>query len=130
MTTYYSEEHEWITIEGDIAIVGITAHAAEQLGDIVFIEQKEEGDEFESGDEIGVIESVKAASEIYAPVDGEVNISVYNMLGELVEEVTNDIYSAGEHTVTFKSNKLGQGTYFVKMTTAGWSSTRSMNLVK
>ena len=72
MTTYYSEEHEWITIEGDMAIVGITAHAAEQLGDIVFIEQKEEGDEFESGDEIGVIESVKAASEIYAPVDGEV----------------------------------------------------------
>ena len=72
MTTYYSEEHEWITIEGDMAIVGITAHAAEQLGDIVFIEQKEEGDEFESGDEIRVIESVKAASEIYAPVDGEV----------------------------------------------------------
>ena len=72
MTTYYSEEHEWVTLAGDLAIVGITAHAAEQLGDIVFIEQKEEGDEFESGDEIGVIESVKAASEIYAPVDGEV----------------------------------------------------------
>lgn len=72
MTTYYSEEHEWVTLDGDLAIVGITAHAAEQLGDIVFIEQKEEGDEFESGDEIGVIESVKAASEIYAPVDGEV----------------------------------------------------------
>ena len=72
MTTYYSEEHEWVTLDDDLAIVGITAHAAEQLGDIVFIEQKEEGDEFESGDEIGVIESVKAASEIYAPVDGEV----------------------------------------------------------
>jgi len=72
MTTYYSEEHEWVTLDGDLAIVGITAHAAEQLGDIVFIEQKEEGDEFECGDEIGVIESVKAASEIYAPVDGEV----------------------------------------------------------
>ena len=72
MTTYYSEDHEWITVEGDTATVGITAHAAEQLGDIVFIEQKEEGDEFESGDEIGVIESVKAASEIYAPVDGEI----------------------------------------------------------
>ncbi|MFQ3302680.1 MAG: glycine cleavage system H protein, partial [Planktomarina sp.] len=56
MTTYYSEDHEWITVEGDTATVGITAHAAEQLGDIVFIEQKEEGDEFESGDEIGVIE--------------------------------------------------------------------------
>ena len=72
MTTYYSEEHEWITVEGDIATIGITAHAAEQLGDIVFVDQKEEGDEFESGDEIGVIESVKAASEIFAPVDGEI----------------------------------------------------------
>jgi hypothetical protein len=72
----------------------------------------------------------KTSIGFFAPVDGEVNISVYNMLGELVEEVTNDMYSAGKHNVTFKSNKLGQGTYFVKMTTAGWSSTRSMNLVK
>ncbi|PSL15688.1 glycine cleavage system protein GcvH [Shimia abyssi] len=72
MTTYYSEDHEWITFEGDIATIGITAHAAEQLGEIVFVEQKETGDEFEKGEEIGVIESVKAASEIYAPVDGEV----------------------------------------------------------
>jgi glycine cleavage system H protein len=72
LTTYYSEDHEWITVVGDTATVGITVHAAEQLGDIVFIEQKEEGGEFESGDEIGVIESVKAASEIYAPVDGEI----------------------------------------------------------
>lgn len=72
MTTYYSEEHEWITVEGDTATVGITQHAADQLGEIVFCEQKEAGDEFEKGDEIGVIESVKAASEIYAPLDGEI----------------------------------------------------------
>lgn len=72
MTTYYSEEHEWVTVNGDIATLGITQHAADQLGDIVFVEQKESGDAFEKGDEIGVIESVKAASEIYAPVDGEV----------------------------------------------------------
>lgn len=72
MATYYSEEHEWIEVEGDTATLGITAHAAEQLGDVVFVEQKDEGEEFEKGDEIGVIESVKAASEIYAPVDGEV----------------------------------------------------------
>ncbi|TMV05650.1 glycine cleavage system protein GcvH [Ruegeria sediminis] len=72
MATYYSEEHEWITVEGDIATLGITQHAADQLGDVVFVEQKETGDEFGKGDEIGVIESVKAASEIYAPVDGEV----------------------------------------------------------
>lgn len=72
MATYYSEEHEWIDVEEDIATLGITSHAAEQLGDIVFIEQKDEGDSFAKTDEIGVIESVKAASEIYAPVDGEI----------------------------------------------------------
>ena len=72
MTTYYSEEHEWVTVEGDTATVGITQHAADQLGEIVFVEQKEAGDELEKGEEIGVIESVKAASEIYAPLDGEV----------------------------------------------------------
>lgn len=72
MATYYSEEHEWITVEGNIATLGITQHAADQLGEVVFVEQKEAGEEFEKGDEIGVIESVKAASEIYAPVDGEV----------------------------------------------------------
>ena len=72
MTTYYSEEHEWITVEGDTATIGITQHAADQLGEIVFVELKEAEDEFGKGDEIGVIESVKAASEIYAPVDGEV----------------------------------------------------------
>jgi len=72
MTTYYSEDHEWIAVEGDMATIGITEHAATQLGDVVFIDQKEAGDSFEKGDEIGVIESVKAASEIYAPVDGEI----------------------------------------------------------
>ena len=72
MTTYYSEEHEWVLVEGETATVGITQHAADQLGEIVFVEQKEAGDEFEKGEEIGVIESVKAASEIYAPLDGEV----------------------------------------------------------
>lgn len=72
MATYYSEEHEWITVEGDVATLGITQHAADQLGEVVFVEQKETGDEFEKGDEIGVIESVKAASEIYAPLNGEI----------------------------------------------------------
>lgn len=72
MTTYFSEEHEWITVAGDTATVGITAHAAEQLGDIVYVEQKDAGDTFAKADEIGVVESVKAASEIYAPVDGEI----------------------------------------------------------
>ncbi|WP_120500177.1 glycine cleavage system protein GcvH [Roseovarius sp. EL26] len=72
MSTYYSEDHEWIIVEGDTATIGITQHAADQLGDVVFVEMKEAGDEFEKGDDIGVIESVKAASEIYAPLDGEI----------------------------------------------------------
>ncbi|WP_424980365.1 glycine cleavage system protein GcvH [Leisingera sp. S232] len=72
MATYYSEDHEWITVEGDTATLGITQHAADQLGEVVFVEQREAGDAFEKGGEIGVIESVKAASEIYAPLNGEV----------------------------------------------------------
>jgi len=72
MATYYSDEHEWLTVDGDTATLGITKHAAEQLGDVVFVEQQDAGEEFEKGGEIGVIESVKAASEIYAPVDGEI----------------------------------------------------------
>lgn len=72
MSKYFSEDHEWVLVDGDTATVGITEHAAKALGDIVFIELKEVGDDFEQGDDIGVIESVKAASEIYAPVNGEV----------------------------------------------------------
>lgn len=72
MTLYYTEEHEWLDVEGDIATLGITAHAAEQLGDIVFVELRGEGDDFAKGDEIAVIESVKAASELYAPLACEI----------------------------------------------------------
>ncbi len=72
MAIYYTEDHEWVDVDGDIATVGITVHAAEQLGEVVYVELKEPGDTFEKGDEIGVVESVKAASEIYAPVTGEI----------------------------------------------------------
>ena len=72
MTIYYSEDHEWLRVEKDEATLGITLHAAEQLGDVVFLELKEVGSVVEAGAELGVIESVKAASEIYAPVSGEV----------------------------------------------------------
>ena len=95
MTTYYSEEHEWMTVEGDIATIGITQHAADQLGEVVFIEQKEADDEFEKGDEIGVIESVKAASEIYAPVDGvvvEANDTLEGAPGSLNESPEADAW--------------------------------------
>ena len=70
--TRYSEEHEWIRIEGDIGTVGITDYAQEQLGDIVFVELPEIGRKVVRGGETAVVESVKAASEIYAPVSGEV----------------------------------------------------------
>ncbi len=72
MTTYYSEEHEWITIDGETGTVGITDYAQKALGDIVFVEVPEIGADFAKGDEIAVVESVKAASEIYAPVGGTV----------------------------------------------------------
>ena len=68
----YTKEHEWLRSEGDTVVVGITAHAAEQLGDVVFVELPEAGDDVETGDEIAVIESVKAASDILAPADGEI----------------------------------------------------------
>ena len=68
----FTEEHEWLLPEGDLIVVGITAHAAEQLGDVVFVELPEAGDEVSKDDEIVVIESVKAASDILAPLDGEI----------------------------------------------------------
>ncbi|RRD47693.1 glycine cleavage system protein GcvH [Tessaracoccus sp. OH4464_COT-324] len=77
----YTEDHEWLDLEGDVATVGITAHAAEQLGDIVFIELPEVDREVAEGDEIVVIESVKAASDITAPLAGtivEVNEALVN----------------------------------------------------
>ncbi|PTV95541.1 glycine cleavage system H protein [Rhodobacter aestuarii] len=72
MTILFTEEHEWLRPEGDLVTVGITAHASEQLGDVVFIELPEVGRIVEKGEEICVIESVKAASDILAPVAGEI----------------------------------------------------------
>ena len=68
----YTKEHEWMALEGEVATIGITNHAQESLGDIVFIDLPEVGKIVNSGDEISVIESVKAASDIYSPVDGEI----------------------------------------------------------
>ena len=68
----FTDEHEWILVEGDTATVGITDYAQKALGDVVFVETPEEGDTFSQGDEAGVVESVKAASEIYAPISGEI----------------------------------------------------------
>ena len=72
MTTYYTQEHEWIAVEGDSATVGITDYAQGQLGDIVFVEVPEAGRAVTKGGDAAVVESVKAASDVYAPVSGTV----------------------------------------------------------
>jgi glycine cleavage system H protein len=72
MPTYFTKEHEWIAVEGDTATVGITDYAQAQLGDVVFVEVPPAGTQVEQGKEAAVVESVKAASDVYAPVSGEV----------------------------------------------------------
>ena len=72
MTTKYSKDHEWVTVDGDIATIGITSHAAEQLGDVVFVELPAIGKTVAKDAEAAVVESVKAASDVFAPVSGEV----------------------------------------------------------
>jgi len=71
-TVKYTKDHEWVSVSGDIATVGITTYAIEQLGDLVFVEVPDAGKSVSVGDEAAVVESVKAASEVYAPVSGEV----------------------------------------------------------
>ena len=72
MARYFTEEHEWIDVDGDTATVGITDYAQEQLGDIVFVELPEVGAQLAKGKDAAVVESVKAASDVYAPITGEV----------------------------------------------------------
>lgn len=90
----YAKSHEWVMVEGDVATVGITHFAQEQLGDLTFIELPEVGDTFEAGSEMGSVESVKAASEIYAPVTGEV-IEINEELEDAPEKVNEEPYGAG-----------------------------------
>lgn len=74
-TTYFTEDHEWIRVENGVATVGITDYAQEQLGDLVFVELPEAGRQLKKGDAAVVVESVKAASDVYAPADGEITES-------------------------------------------------------
>jgi glycine cleavage system H protein len=89
----FTKDHEWVEVAGDIATVGITAYAAEQLGDVVFVEAPETGKSFAKGDNMAVVESVKAASDVYAPVSGEV-IDSNDELGSS-PEVVNAAPEAG-----------------------------------
>jgi len=91
----YSKSHEWVRVEGDDTVtVGITDHAQDLLGDMVFVELPEEGATVNAGDECAVVESVKAASDVYSPVSGEV-VAVNADLSDAPETVNNDPYGDG-----------------------------------
>ena len=92
MPVYFTKEHEWIRVEGDTATVGISDHAQEALGDLVFIELPAVGRAAKAGEAIAVVESVKAASDIYAPVAGEV-VAVNAELADAPEKVNADAYA-------------------------------------
>ena len=89
MTTRYTRDHEWIRLDGDVATIGITDYAQEQLGDIVFVELPEIGKKLDKGAEAAVVESVKAASEVFAPVSGEV-VEVNGALSDQPGAVNED----------------------------------------
>ena len=88
---YYSEDHEWAKVSGDTVLVGISDYAQDQLGDIVFVELPEVGDSFEAGDEFGTLESVKAVSELFIPIGGEV-VAINEELEDAPELVNQDPY--------------------------------------
>lgn len=90
----YSKDHEWIRIEDDICVVGITDYAQDELGEVVFVELPEAGQTFDAHDEIGSIESVKAVAEVYTPISGEV-AEVNEVLEEAPETVNKDPHGEG-----------------------------------
>ena len=90
----YTRSHEWVRTEGDTATIGVTDHAQEELGDIVFVELPEEGAAFDAGDAFGTVESVKAVSDLYAPVGGEV-VEVNEALNDTPEMINDDPYGDG-----------------------------------
>ena len=85
----YSKEHEWVSVDGDIATIGITNHAQDALGDVVYVELPEVGDAFGKEDEFGTVESVKAVSELYMPISGEV-VEINESLEDEPEQVNSD----------------------------------------
>ncbi|GAA6157709.1 glycine cleavage system protein GcvH [Pyruvatibacter sp.] len=92
--TKYTKDHEWVRVEGDTATVGITDYAQEQLGDVVYVELPDVGKSVGVGDEAAVVESVKAASEVYAPISGEV-VEVNEALADAPNGVNEDAAGAG-----------------------------------
>ena len=109
-TLKFTDQHEWLSIEDDIACVGITGYAQEQLGDVVFVELPETGAEFSRGDEAAVVESVKAAAEVYAPATGDIT------------ETNKDLEGSPE---LVNSDPQGTG-WFFKMRLSDLSETDAM----
>ncbi|HBK91881.1 MAG TPA: glycine cleavage system protein GcvH [Parvularcula sp.] len=89
MTTRYTKDHEWVRMEGGLAVIGISPHAAEQLGDVVFVELPAVGKSFKKGDDMAVVESVKAASDVYAPISGEI-VAVNQPIADEPAKVNED----------------------------------------
>jgi glycine cleavage system H protein len=94
MTTRYTKDHEWIRLDGDVATVGISEHAQNALGDIVYVELPEIGKEVEKGGEAAVVESVKAASDVYAPVSGQV-VAINDQLDGAPATINEDAEGKG-----------------------------------
>lgn len=90
----YSKEHEWVKVDGDLAVVGLTNHAQSQLGDITYVELPEEGAELNQMDEMCVVESVKAVAEVYAPLSGTI-VEVNQALVDEPQLINSDCYGAG-----------------------------------
>lgn len=90
----YSKEHEWVKVEDDVCVLGITHYAQEELGEVVFVEMPEAGESFDANDEVGTIESVKAVAEIYTPVGGEI-LESNESLNETPELVNEDPHGKG-----------------------------------
>ena len=90
----YSKEHEWVRLEGDVAVIGITEFAQDELGDIVYVEQPKVGDPVRQNEQFGVVESVKTVSDLYSPVSGEV-VEVNEDVTSSPETLNKDPYGAG-----------------------------------
>ena len=94
MTVKYSKSHEWVKVEGDTALVGISNYAQEQLGDVVFVSSPSVGKKINAGDEVATIESVKTASEMYSPISGEIT-EVNKVLEDAPEKINSDPMNTG-----------------------------------
>ena len=91
---HYSKDHEWVRVEGDQAIIGVTDYAQDSLGDVVYVELPKLGDKFAANESFGSVESVKAVSEVFTPVSGEV-VQINEALADEPEKVNSDPYGAG-----------------------------------